>query len=90
MYPETPVQELRREPRRPAEGAVTFRFEGKTFKGQLVDTSPSGFRARHEYPELVAGLTVRFSHPEGTGRARIVWNRIFGVTVESGFLILER
>ncbi len=60
------------------------RFE---IHGRLVDVSSSGFRMSHGYTALESGQTVEFSHLEATGRARVVWTRISGERVESGFLV---
>ncbi len=83
-------RENRREPRRAAEGAVRIwfnlprRFE---IQGRLVDLSSSGFRMTHDYTALEAGQRVEFSHLEASGHARVVWTRIAGERVETGFLI---
>ena len=57
-------------------------------QAQLVDYSKSGFRAVHEYPALTTGQVVRFQRVLACGSARVVWNRILGEKVESGFLVL--
>jgi hypothetical protein len=83
-------RESRREPRRAAEGAVRVWFgypRPFEIQGRLVDVSTNGFRMTHAYVALEAGQIVDFSHSEATGRARVVWNRIAGVRVETGFLV---
>jgi hypothetical protein len=83
--------EMRREDRRQAEGEVRVRFENPVsveLSGRLVDVSASGFRMSHDCVSLAAGELVEFSHPESAGRARVIWNRVFGERVETGFLIL--
>jgi hypothetical protein len=55
---------------------------------RMLDQSRSGFRARHNCPSLVSGQIVRFTRGNACGRARVVWTRIFGDCVESGFHIL--
>jgi hypothetical protein len=83
--------DLRREPRTPADGTVLLSFSQfvrQDVTGQLLDVSSNGFRASHNCPDLSTGLTVQFSHPAGSGIARVVWNRITGNRVESGFFIL--
>ena len=85
------LHEKRREPRRKANGAVRIRLEGPTtaeIEGRLVDLSPSGFRMRHGYVALASGQTVEFSHVEAAGRARVMWNRVVGGHVETGFLVV--
>lgn len=81
----------RREPRRTAEGLVVVRFgqPEQEFCGRLVDVSASGFRIAHECACIETGQTVHFSHPEATGKARVVWNRIADQGVESGFFLLK-
>lgn len=82
--------EKRREERRPGKGNVRVlcanprRLE---IEGRLVDVSASGFRMVHDCPALAAGLYVEFSHVEARGRARVVWTRIAGGSVESGFAV---
>jgi hypothetical protein len=56
--------------------------------GILLDASPHGFRALHNCPTLVAGHNVLFEHSGQKGRARVVWTRIDGDQVQSGFYIL--
>jgi len=80
----------RREPRHPASGGVEFFVEDPMparFRGELMDWSQSGFRARHRHTELQSGQTVRFRHARASGQASVMWTRIRGAEVESGFLI---
>ena len=84
-------KERRAEPRRPARGPVLLRTGGSTpapVWGRLVDIAQSGFRARHSARHLEAGQEVEFEISGLRGRARVVWTRIAGQRVESGFLIL--
>jgi len=86
-----PGSERRAEPRRAANGAVTLRPEGlqpSSLSGQLLDVSNHGFRAEHALQALVAGTIVGFTYGGAEGRARVVWTRIMGSHVESGFLVL--
>jgi hypothetical protein len=87
-----PFDEKRREPRQPANGNVAVDPQdpivGEGFEGMLVDVSAGGFRARHQCPSLYPGLVVSFRHAKDRGQARVVWNRILGEEVESGFLVL--
>ncbi len=81
--------EKRREPRRPAGGAVSFRLaDGSTVLGKLLDASAHGFRASHSVQSLASGQDVDFEHSSASGRARVVWNRIASGSVESGFFVL--
>lgn len=83
-------EDKRKEPRRAADGAVRVWFNGPRpleIQGRLVDLSASGFRMAHAYAALEAGQRVEFSHIEASGRARVVWNRISGARVETGFLV---
>lgn len=57
---------------------------------RLVDVSPGGFRGRHRCPALAAGQKVRFCHGHAKGVAVVMWNRVLGGEVESGFLIVSR
>ena len=83
----------RSEPRRPAHGPVKLRpkgFAATSIPGEMLDINSSGFRARHSFPTLVSGHIVEFAYESLEGRARVVWTRILGDKVESGFLILSR
>ena len=87
--------EQRREPRRAAEGEVRFLFgEGmpnngsREVRGKLLDRSASGFRAQHGCQGLTCGQIVQFRLTASRGQARVVWTRILGDRVESGFLVL--
>ena len=85
------IGEKRRETRQPAEGPVLVRFadpQPLEIMGQLMDVSPSGFRMAHENHALQSGQTVEFSHGSAVGAARVMWNRITGNRVETGFLIV--
>lgn len=84
--------ERRREKRRPIAGPVCLIPEeplARAVNGALLDDSEHGFRATHDEPTLRPGHCVRFEHASGAGRARVVWTRIFGERIESGFLVLE-
>lgn len=84
-------QEKRREPRLPASGRVIFRLAGenaKTLEASLIDVSPHGFRAAHAYPRLTTGQEIWFEYDGAHGRARVIWTRIMGSEVQSGFLVL--
>jgi hypothetical protein len=86
-------RENRREPRRSAEGEVRVWFHLPRrceIQGWLVDLSSSGFRMSHDYTALEAGQRVEFSHLEASGHARVVWTRIAGERVETGFLVESR
>jgi len=85
------MSERRNEPRVAAKGKVRLRAEAAAspaVKGTLMDTSAGGFRARHDCFEFSSGQVVEFEHRLAEGRARIMWTRIIGNLVESGFLIL--
>ena len=51
----------------------------------LVDVAAGGFRARHDCPALTTGQTVGFQLNRTEGRCRIVWTRMSGDHIESGF-----
>lgn len=85
------LQQRRRERRRPAAGQVILWVDDPApleIRGRLVDTSPSGFRAEHDCATLATGVQVRFQHGQKKGKARVMWNRIQGGGVESGFLVV--
>jgi len=87
------MHEKRREARRAASGTVRVKFtnpEPLEIDGKLMDVSISGFRMQHDCASLPSGQVVEFAHVEATGRARVMWNRIMGGGVESGFLVVMR
>lgn len=83
--------ERRAEPRVPAQGRVRLRGDGlleARVEGLLLDTSLHGFRAVHNCPTLASGQIVDFAHASAAGRARVMWTRIDGDQVQSGFYVL--
>jgi hypothetical protein len=73
------------------EGELLLSFDDPVHhevRAQLVDYSKSGFRAVHEYSALSTGQVVRFQRLVAWGSARVVWNRILGAQVETGFVVL--
>ena len=84
----------RTQPRPPASGQVELRpqwFASTTsIPGQMLDINSGGFRVRHSFQALVSGHIVEFAYGRQRGRARVVWTRILGDQVESGFMILPR
>ena len=78
------------ERRRMAAGDVTLGLNGSplTCPGHLMDLTKSGFRAQHSSPTLRSGHIIDFELAGVSGRARVVWTRVLGDQVESGFLIL--
>jgi hypothetical protein len=92
-YPEprAPHANRRGEPRRSASGTGWMELMNDIgrIKFKLVDTSPSGFCVRHRYGALSAGQKVRFQHAEAQGIAVVIWNRVMGDDVKSGFLIVS-
>jgi len=86
------LAEQRREPRRAVIGEVVFYFGNtpKQVRARLVDRSTTGFRAEHDSSELTCGQLVEFRFGASAKRvARVVWTRIAGGRVETGFLILR-
>lgn len=79
----------RSEPRYPASGKVVVEAEGLRIEGDLVDVSDSGFRMEHTSQALGSGERVRFSHPQASGVARVVWNRIMDGCTQTGFYIFK-
>jgi hypothetical protein len=91
LSPQIQIGEKRRESRRPVSGKVRVQFLNPRkieIQGLLIDISPSGFRMAHGYASLATGQVVEFTHPEASGRARVMWNRILEQSVETGFLVL--
>ncbi len=84
------VDDRRREPRLQARGEVELFLEddsGDSIIAILLDVSSSGFRAAHDCSDLHTGLELDFQHPQGSGRARIMWNRVVDGRWESGFFV---
>ncbi len=86
------ASERRRHSRIPAAGPVTITVQDARrleVYGTLVDISAGGFRVAHRSTALASGDTVAYQHEDGTGLARVVWNRVTPETVETGFYILS-
>lgn len=84
--------EKRKEARGSGNGPVRVKWQNPKdmeVNGRLKDYSPSGFRMRHESRALTAGQLVEFDHFAARGRARVVWTRITGDVVETGFLVVS-
>ncbi len=80
----------RRRPRRPCSGEVLLLCDAhpvSEIRGILCDISEEGFRVAHHCAELSAGQQVRFTHPFAQGVATLMWTRVLGENVESGFLV---
>ena len=87
------MEERRRAERKAAGGPVRLSVdepERVDLDGLLFEISESGFRATHHCSTLEPGQEARFAHRWGSGRARVVWNRILPDRVETGFWILDR
>jgi hypothetical protein len=54
-----------------------------------MDYSTNGFRAVHAYAALHTGQVVDFQHSVAVGKARVMWNRIAGDRVETGFFVIR-
>jgi hypothetical protein len=89
--PENVPENRRIEDRFDADGEVTLSFDDPAphrLAGRLLDYSTRGFRAAHTWARLENGQVVEFQHNTASGRARVMWNRIVGDAVETGFLVL--
>jgi hypothetical protein len=84
------ASDQRREPRRPASGAVRVITARGPVDGRLVDVSYSGFRMAHGSAPLEPGQVLEFRHGGASGRARVIWNRIAAGRTETGFFIEDR
>jgi len=86
----------RRESRDTGSGDISLVFADtnatsglREVSGRMLDHSARGFRAVHEFPGLTCGQMVQFRVPSASeGRARVIWTRISGARVETGFLIV--
>jgi hypothetical protein len=84
--------DLRREPRHPADGRIVIRRPQEDtgdIEGRLVDISETGFRIVHDGVTFQPGQVVEFHREGASGKARVVWNRIFHKQVETGFLVTD-
>ncbi len=89
----TQMIERRKKERRPAEGEVVL-FSGLPtpveIRGHLADVSHGGFRAIHKDKTICPGGLFNFRHAFAEGSAQLIWTRIVGDHVESGFRILRK
>ena len=86
------TSDRRRERRHRIDAELRFSFDDPSRQeivGRLLDYSQSGFRATHAYAALHTGQIVHFKHVSADGKARVMWNRISGDSVETGFLIIN-
>lgn len=93
MTPQPCVAEKRKHKRHPAKGEIWLAVEGDglpEFQGRLLDVSVDGFRVSHTLTVLCPGQMVSFRHARSRGQALVVWNRILGQQVESGFRVISR
>jgi hypothetical protein len=81
----------RSERRYKRQGSLKLSFDDPSpqeITGQLMDYSTHGFRATHDYTALHTGQVVDFRHAVADGKARVMWNRIAGDRVETGFFVI--
>ncbi|MGI8744334.1 MAG: PilZ domain-containing protein [Bryobacteraceae bacterium] len=81
----------RSEPRVTQAGDILLSFDDalhRDIHAHLVDISNNGFRAAYGYPALSPGQLVAFQHATARGTARVIWTRIIGARIESGFLAI--
>jgi hypothetical protein len=86
------AEDRRSERRHKGQGPLKLSFDDpapQEVTGQLVDYSTSGFRAVHAYAALHTGQVVDFQHAVAYGKARVMWNRIAGDKVETGFFVIR-
>jgi hypothetical protein len=82
----------RSERRYKGQGPLKLSFDDpapQEITGQLMDYSMNGFRAVHAYAALHTGQVVDFQHWVAVGKARVMWNRIAGDRVETGFFVIR-
>jgi hypothetical protein len=88
--------EHRGEPREASAGAICLMLPDLGAKsgpsevqGRVVDHSANGFRVEHTFAGLSCGQMVRCRFDDSSPRtARVVWTRVHGERVESGFFVL--
>jgi hypothetical protein len=85
------AHDLRSETREFCQGNVQLSMDdsGYESRGEMLDVSSNGFRARHSLPDLQPGLEVRFQHRIFVGRAKVVWTALIGGHTQSGFQIVQ-
>jgi hypothetical protein len=85
------ASDRRSEQRYRGQGPLKLSFDDPSrqeITGQLMDYSANGFRAMHAYAALHTGQVVDFEHAVADGKARVMWNRIAGDRVETGFFVI--
>jgi hypothetical protein len=88
--------EQRGELRQANEGAISLMLADmgpksgpSEVRGRLMDHSANSFRVEHTYAGLSCGQMVQCRFNDSSPRtARVVWTRIHGERVESGFFVL--
>ena len=84
--------ERRREPRFAADGEVVLSMMKPSgfvdIRGQLVDTSLHGLRARHQHAGLSRGQQLLVTYPWGTVIAEVTWSIPHQDFTETGFRLL--
>ncbi len=94
--PASECTDQRGEARQASEGAICLMLADigpkavpSEVRGRLVDHSANGFRVEHTFAGLSCGQVVRCRFDDSSPRtARVVWTRIHGEHVESGFFVL--
>ncbi|HLH08692.1 MAG TPA: hypothetical protein VKW78_15745 [Terriglobales bacterium] len=84
--------ERRREPRFVADGEIVLSVMQPSgfvdLRGELVNTSLHGLRARHHHLALSRGQQLLVTYPWGTVIAEVQWSIPHGEFTETGFRLL--
>ena len=85
------MQDRRREPRQPASGKVTLTpGDAPSFTADLLDGSPSGFRAEYSEAGIRSGTELQVTtSAASTYRVKVAWTMVVGGKSQSGFYRVE-
>jgi hypothetical protein len=85
------MQDRRREPRQPASGTVTLTpADAPSFTADLLDDSPSGFRAEYSEAGIRSGTELRVTTASAQHyRVKVAWTIVAGGKSQSGFYRLD-
>lgn len=62
-------------------------YKAEEITAELIDISIHGCKVKHRRNDILTGEQFQVIYPWGEVRARVVWTRINGTWVETGFYV---